>query len=239
MLTSFPLSRESQRPFFLLKSGAMIIHTIFRSGKAPPVKKSVLCLTLVGVGLIVFLPIVWAYQKMKLDMGVDIAEIILTFATVIFLGMVLAGMGLAYFIDGAIRKQRFIFRAPQPGGWVNALIRIWGFELIDEQPESPVVSEPAKTLEANEALAILNKPRRRGRKPTYSIDRWKRIVLKWENRDTLRDTMTLADLLAEEFGTHADGSPRMTEQSYYDWRDRVITEIKKEAEATKSSGQIT
>ncbi len=225
--------------YFLLKSGTMIIHTIFRSGKYPPVKKGVLYLTLGGIGLIVFLPIVWAYQKMKLGMGVNIAQITLTFAIVIFLGMVLAGMGLAYFFDGAIRKQRFIFRAPQPRGWVNVLIRIWGFELIDEQPESPAISAPTQTLKANEALAILNKPRRRGRKPTYSIDRWKRIVLKWENRDTLRDTMTLADLLAEEFGTHADGSPRMTEQSYYDWRDRVFAELKKEVEGTKSSGQIT
>ncbi|MFA5873140.1 MAG: hypothetical protein WC832_04175 [Anaerolineales bacterium] len=217
----------------------MIICAIFRSGKYPPVKKGVLYLTLLGVGLIVFIPIAWMYQKMKLGMGVDVAQITLTFAMVIFLGMVLAGMGLAYFIDSTIRRRRFIFRTPQPGGWVDALIRVWGFELIDEQLESPAISAAAQTLEADEVLAILNKPRRRGRKPTYSIDRWKRIVLKWENRDTLRDTMTLADLLAEEFGTHADGSPGMTEQSYYDWRDKVFAELKNEAEAIKSSGKIT
>jgi hypothetical protein len=217
----------------------MIIHTIFRSGKYPPAKKGALYLTLGGIGLIVFLPIVWVYQKMKLEMGVDIAQITLTFAMVILLGMVLAGMGLAYFIDGVIRKQRFIFRTPKSRSWVNALIRIWGFELINELSESPAISVPAQNLEVDEALAILNRPRRRGRKPTYSIDRWKRVVLKWESRDTLRDTMTLADLLAEEFGTHVDGSPRMTEQSYYDWRDKVFKELKKESEGAKPSGQIT
>jgi len=217
----------------------MIIRTIFRGGKYPPVKKGVLYLTLIGVGLIVFLLIAWVYQKMKLCMGVDFAEITLTFAMVIFLGMVIMGMGLAYFIDSAIRRRRFIFRTPQPGGWVDVLVKTWGFELIDEQPEFLTISAPAQTLEADEVLAILNKPRRRGRKPTYSIDRWRRIVLKWENRDTLRDTMTLADLLAEEFGTHADGSPGMTEQSYYDWRDKVFTEIKNEAEAIKTSCKIT
>ena len=209
----------------------MVIRTILRGGRCSPVKKSILCLILIGVGLFVSLPIAWVYQKMKLGMGVDVAEITLTFAMIIFLGIVLVGMGLAYFIDSAIRKQRFIFHAPQPGGWVDALIRTWGFHLIDKQPENPAKSAAAQSLEVDEVFAILNKPRRRGRKPTYSIDRWKRIVLKWENRDTLRDTMTLADLLAEEFGTHADGSPKMTEQSYYDWRDKVFAEVKKQQKA--------
>ena len=61
-------------------------------------------------------------------------------------------------------------------------------------------------------------------------------MFKWEKRDPLRDTMTLADLLAEEFGTNADGSPRMTEQTYYDWRDRVFAELKKEAESPSIDG---
>lgn len=221
--------------FFLLKSGPMAMYTIFRSGKYPTLKKGILYLALAGAGLVVFLPITWAYQMMKLNMGVEIAEVILTFAIVILLGTISAGVSLAYFIDGAIRRQRFIFRAPQPGSWVTVLIRIWGFEVLSEEPESPAIFEPDITIKANEALAILNQPRRRGRKPTYSIDRWKRIVMKWENRDTLRDTMTLADHLAEEFGTNADGSPKMTEQSYYDWRDKVFAELKKEVEGTKSS----
>lgn len=176
---------------------------------------------------------------MKLNMGVDFAEIILVFAMVILLEMVLAGMGLAYFVDSAIRKQRFIFRTPQPGSWVSVLIKIWGFEVVNEIPEIPVIFTPTQTTQADEALAILNKPRRRGRKPTYSIDRWTRIVMKWENRDTLRNTMTLSDHLAEEFGTNADGSPRMTEQSYYDWRDKVFTELRKEVEGTQSFGLKT
>ena len=237
-LIYFLPKRESQRPFFLLLSEAMIIQTIIRGGKYSPVNKSILYLTLIGMGLIEFLLIDWIYRKMKFGMGVEVAQISLTFAMVIFLGTVLAGLGLAYFIDSALRKRRFIFRTPQPGGLVDALVKVWGFELIDEKPENPPLSAPVPTLQVDEALAIVNKPRRRGRKPTYSIDRWRRIVLKWEDRDTLRDTMTLADLLAEEFGTHADGSPRITEQSYYAWRDKVFAEIRNEAEVIKSSCKI-
>ena len=64
-------------------------------------------------------------------------------------------------------------------------------------------------------------------------------MLKWEYRDTLRDSMSLADRLSEEFGSNVDGSPTMTEQSYYYWRDKVFTEIKNETEAKISTGNIT
>ncbi len=175
---------------------------------------------------------------MKLGAGLEIAQITLTFTMILILGVVMAGMGLAYFMDRAIRNQNLIFHAPKPGGWVDALIRIWGFALVEKQPETLVPSSPVLNFPTNEVLAILNKPRRRGRKPTYSIDRWKRVVFKWENRDTLRDTMTLAELLAEEFGTNADGSPKMTEQSYYDWRNKVFAELKSEAEAAGISKKI-
>lgn len=207
----------------------MTIHTIFRGGRYPPVKKGVLFLTLLGVGWVVFLPIAWMYQKLRSGMGVDFAQISLTLAMVLFLGTILAGMGLAYFIDSAIRRQRFIFHAPQPGGWVDALIRAWGFELMIGQPENPAISATAQPLEGDDALAILNKPRKRGRKPAYSIDRWRRVVVRWENRDTLRNMITLTELLSEEFGTHADGSPGMSKQSYYDWRNKVLAEYKKKS----------
>jgi hypothetical protein len=217
----------------------MIIRSVFRDGKYTRDKKGVLYLIFVGVVLIVYFPIAWVYQKMKLEMGVNAAEIALAFAMVICLGLVMTGMCLGYFIDSAIRKRRFIFLDPPPGGWVDTLIRIWGFELITGETEIPPISAPAHVLEADKVLATLDKPRRRGRKPTFTIDRWRRVVLNWENRDTLRDMMTLADLIAEEFGTHADGSPKMTEQTYYYWRDKVFREIKNEAEARNSSAKIT
>jgi hypothetical protein len=202
------------------------------------VKKTIPYLILVGVALIVFFPIAWVYQKIKLDMGVNVADIALTFAMVICLGLILTGMRMGYFIDMSIRKRSFIFLAQPTGGWVDTLIRIWGIEPIDGERVIPP-SAPAQILEGDKILAILNKPRQRGRKPTFSIDRWRRVVLKWENRDTLRDAMSLADRLSEEFGSNVDGSPKMSEQSYYYWRDKVFTEIKNESEAKISSGNIT
>jgi hypothetical protein len=57
--------------------------------------------------------------------------------------------------------------------------------------------------------------------------------LAWENRDTLRNPMTLSEFLSLEFGTYADGSPRMSENSYYDWRKRVIEELQKQEQKKK------
>lgn len=215
----------------------MATYKVARGGKHSPGKIFVLLLILIGAGLAVFIPIEWAYQEIDSGMGAVVAQITVTFAIVFLSAIVLAGMCVGYLIDRAIKKQRLIFRSPQPGGWVDRLIGVWGFVLVEEQPAEGVQPRQAQSSEAEEALAMLSRPRRRGRKPTYSIDRWKRIVFKWENRDPLRDTMTLADLLAEEFGTHADGSPRMTEQSYYDWRDRVFAELKKEAESAGIAGK--
>jgi len=40
--------------------------------------------------------------------------------------------------------------------------------------------------------------------------------------------MTLSEYLAEQFGTYADGSPKMSENSYYDWRRKILKELQKQ-----------
>jgi hypothetical protein len=227
----------SQKSFFLLKSALMKIRPISRSGKFTPVKRGICFLTLVVAILLSVLSMAWVYQKMKLAMGVDIAEVTLIFAMVIFLEMIMAGMVLAYFIDNIIHRQRFIFRAPQPGGWVDALIQVWGFERVAELPESTAISTLDQLFEANGSLATPNKHKQRGRKPTYSYERCKQVVIKWECRDIFRDTHTLIEFLTEEFGTHVDGSPKVSVQSFYDWRKKVIAESKEENAAKNSSGK--
>lgn len=215
----------------------MTTYTIVRSEKSPPARKIIINLMLVGAGLVVLFPIIWVYQRIESREGLDVAQATMVFVMVILLAIVSAGMVLAYVTDRAIRKQKFIFRSPRPGSWVDTLIRAWGFVLIEETPEKNAEPAHIKRSEVEEALAILDKPRRRGRKPIFPIDRWRRVVLKWENRDPLRDTMTLAELLSDEFGTWADGSPKASEQTYYAWRDKVFAELKKEAGTADSSSR--
>ena len=217
----------------------MTIHTLYRSRKYSPGNNVILSLILIVLTVIVFLPITWVYHNTEHILGLEFAQISLTFATILFMAMILTGMGLAHFISNAIRRRNFIFRAPKPGSWAVALIKGWGFELIEESQEKHETSMPDRIFELDQVSAILNKPRRRGRRPTYTLDRWRRIALKWENRDTLRDTMTLVDLLAEEFGSHPDGSPKITVATYYCWRDKVLEEARNTNDSKSTSIKIS
>jgi hypothetical protein len=84
----------------------------------------------------------------------------------------------------------------------------------------------------------VQKRRRLGRKPNFPLERWLPIAQKWENRDPLVDAFTLGELISEHLGTHPDGSPIMTEQSYYStWRDLAIEELEKR-EAQKKARRL-
>jgi hypothetical protein len=83
-----------------------------------------------------------------------------------------------------------------------------------------------------EPFVLLDLPTRRGRKPTFPLERWIPIALKWENRDPIRDAFTLGELIAEHLGTNSDGSPIVSEQTYYSvWRQRAINEIRQRAKS--------
>ncbi|MFT3892727.1 MAG: hypothetical protein QM730_13940 [Anaerolineales bacterium] len=93
-------------------------------------------------------------------------------------------------------------------------------------------------MDTVDVTALLDRQPKRGRRPTYSIDRWKRVVMAWENNDPLRNPLTLSEFLAEEFGTYADGSPKMSENSFYDWRKKVMDELRRQ-EALKNNSQVS
>ncbi|MBK8821870.1 MAG: hypothetical protein IPN58_04450 [Anaerolineales bacterium] len=82
----------------------------------------------------------------------------------------------------------------------------------------------------------MDRPKRRGRPPTHSLDRWTRVVLAWENRDPYRNPMTLTEFLSQEFGTYADGTPCMSENSFYENRKKVFEELRKNAALQQETG---
>jgi len=52
------------------------------------------------------------------------------------------------------------------------------------------------------------------------------VVVAWEKRDTIRNPITLNEFLCEHFGRNADGSPGMSENSFYANRKRVLAELR-------------
>ena len=113
-------------------------------------------------------------------------------------------------------------------------MNLWGYEVKDKQALSTEALSPEPHI--IEPFDLFNMPARRGRKPTFPLERWIPIAMKWENRDPIRDAFTLGELIAEHLGTNSDGSPVVSEQTYYSiWRKRAMNEIRRRAKAKKSA----
>jgi hypothetical protein len=219
----------------------MKICTTFRSRKCGLIRKVLLYLSLIGAGMVVFVPVVWAYRKIQLGIGTEVAHVTLALQAFFILVLTTVGLGVAYLVDWSIRRRKFIFNAPQEGSRVESLLRLWGYELkCREEAENEALPgfDLPSTMEGIHKLS--NRPKRRGRKPVFPLERWLPIAVQWENRDPIRDAFTLGDLISEHLGESMDGSPIVSEQTYYStWRDRAIEELQRRAEAKQASKKAT
>lgn len=170
----------------------------------------------------------WIYHRIQSRLGMDIAEVVVSFLMVLIVILILFGFWAGFRADRILRLRKiqalWIYRTLKRSRVMRSL---WRYvepnrHLGDTKP--PVL----------EPITIPEQGPRRGRRPTYSLERWIRVVLAWENRNIQQNTMTLSEYLAEQFGIHADGSPKMSENSYYEWKKKVLKELK-ERETEKNS----
>lgn len=162
----------------------------------------------------------WFYENFKQGLGDHLAQIAIAYHAILFVGMVLLGLGVGYGVEWLILNRKFIFRDPRTDSLAEWIIILWGIEQTSSAPEPQSPGTPD--------LQYLNLPTRRGRKPTFTLERWLPIAAKWENRDPIRDAFTLAELISDHLGTNPDGSPIVSEQTYYSlWRARAIEELKR------------
>lgn len=212
----------------------MKLLSLIRAKKYGSPKKMIL-LALLKIALVgLFLQITWSYHNLASGLGVAVAQVAIMYHVVLLMILVVAGIGLGHWIDQLIRLKRSIFHHPQKGSWTEAFMNLWGYELKEKEsaqtqtrPTEPQIIEP---------FDLFNMPARRGRKPTFPLERWIPIAMKWENRDPIRDAFTLGELIAEHLGTNSDGSPIVSEQTYYSvWRQRAMDEIRRRAKAKRSA----
>jgi hypothetical protein len=213
--------------------------TMFRSRNCGPSQKVVLYLSLIGAGVFVFLPVAWAYQKIQLGIGREVAHVTLALQVFFILVLTTVGVGVAYLVDWSIRRRRFIFNASRQGSWVDAIVRLWGYEMkCQEEGDNKTMPESALYPNIDTFLDITDRPKHRGRKPTFPLERWLPIAAKWEKRDPIRDAFTLGELISAHLGQNLDGSPIVSEQTYYStWRERAIEELQRLAEAKQATSK--
>jgi hypothetical protein len=215
----------------------MKISTLFRAKKYGSLNKIILLALLKIAIVMVFLEVAWSYHTFESELGTRLAQAAIAYHIVLLLGMGTVGIGLGYWVDRMICQRISIFHSPQKGSWTEAFMNLWGHELKIKEEMAPgidTISTPEPSM--IEPFVLLDLPTRRGRKPTFTLERWVPIALKWENRDPMRDAFTLGELISEHLGTNSDGSPIVSEQTYYSvWRKRAIDEIRRRAKSRKSS----
>ena len=187
-----------------------------------PTLRKVLLFALLTGGIAIVVSMLWVFQRIDSSLGDDLAEVAVALTSVLVMALVVIGMRVGLSVDRYVRLRRLEkFRIYQSSHQVRQLCSLLGYGEC-----APTTTAP----DGAQLLALMEKPKHRGRPPTYGIDRWKKVVLAWENRDPLRNSLTLAEFLAEQFGVYADGSPRMSENSYYDWRKKVVEEMRKKTQ---------
>ena len=212
----------------------MKLLSLIRAKKYGSPKKMIL-LALLKIALVgIFLQITWSYHSLETGLGTAVAQVAIMYHVVLLMILVVAGIGLGHWIDQMIRLKRSIFHDPPKGSWTEAFMNLWGYELKEKDVLQTHTLAPEPQM--IDPFDLFNMPARRGRKPTFPLERWLPIAMKWENRDPMRDAFTLGELIAEHLGTNSDGSPIVSEQTYYSvWRQRAIDEIRRRAKAKKSA----
>lgn len=179
--------------------------------------------------LLIFVPMLWLFEKMSGTWGKDAAQIIFTFLSAGILIVVFMGVGLGLAIDYAIRRRRYIFHDPQPGTLIYRTVRMWGYDIHTPAQVENLTLEP-ETEKAVEAphfpYQIPEKASRPGRKPQFSVKDWAEVALVWEQRDPAFDLFSLEDVICQKLGKAADGAPIISAKAYRGtWRKRAIRYI--------------
>ncbi len=211
---------------YSLKSAPMS-RIEYRGNNPKPIQNLLLIIAFLIGSALILLPLVWISSECSADLGPNAAQAALAFGFIIMFLLVVLGIGGWYLIDRAISRRRSIFSTDNPQPIALFLMLLLGYELVDEA-EHVFTQEKETVVQDRSSVKTMRKKPRPGRKPTFPLERWLPIAQKWENRDPVVDAFTLGELIAEHLGTNADGSPIMSEQSYYSmWRDLAMAELEK------------
>ena len=178
----------------------------------------------------VFTAAAWVYHQVRNGLGHEIASVVMAFEAILILGLIVIGFGMGFRAKRALGQneqsevicdlcERFVF-----------FQKLWAYlglqaEARAETP-APVIDEKTVAITFFPVQAG-----KRGRPPTYPIDRWVKVVHAWDSRDRWRNTHTLQEFLSEEFGVYADGSPRISKKTFYDWQKKVHEQAEKQLAA--------
>ncbi len=181
---------------------------------------------LILIATLVF-PIYWVYKFFQTKFGQEAALIALTLTIMIV---------VIFVVQGAVHTHRLVRELKRDIEKQN------GTDQIPDLPTpllfklfkiDPSTRKHIKAAEENRQRTIefpklfdLSPNRHRGKPPRFPREQIHKAVLKWERRDPSITALTLEQFLAQEFGSSPDGILLMATTTFYDWRRRILKEIK-------------
>ncbi len=197
-----------------------------------PIIRIILFLVLIICGALLLTSINWIFHKIHYGSGLELAEVAVALISILILVLMLIGICTGLGVDRFIRHQNAVtWRLYKSSRLVRSLLKSLGYE--ESRSDIVEVAKPGTSSLTQLATSLSNTTPRRGRPPLYSLERWAKVVLAWENRDPIRNPMTLAEFLSEQFGENADGSPLISENCFYANRKKVLDELQKEISARR------
>ena len=198
-----------------------------------PKLRMVLYFILLTFGGLLFGSILWVFHRIQTRVGEELAEVAAALMSILILSLIMVGMRAGWSLDRFIRHRKIdLWRIHRSIRQIGYFLSLLGYEEVQPQLSLPE-SGTSKTVQM---LVSMDRPKRRGRPPTHSFDRWTRVVSAWDNRDPFRNPMTLTEFLSQEFGTYADGTPCMSENSFYENRKKVFEELRRNASLQQEAG---
>ena len=185
-------------------------------------------LALLIISIILFFPISRVYHFFWVSFGYEAALISLAITTMIV---------MIFGIRGAVHTHRIIrtLRREIPHAessdtrqkmYISALLWVFKIRRSEENRARKEVNRHSDDGDLALPPFTLFPKKRRGKRPRFPEEKIRRAVLKWENRDPVFSVATLEEFLAQEFGSSPDGILMMAPTTFYDWRRRILEEMK-------------
>jgi hypothetical protein len=175
------------------------------------------------------LPLLWIYRIVQDSLGSEVADLALSVTIVIVFLLALTGATYAHRIRRLLRDEAAARCQPAQGvDGKPVVLEAFGVPLF-QYTGTPAEIHPPQETEEQQFEQILSFPRkRRGKQPRFPVDKIRKAVLRWENRDPSLSPWTLEEFLEQEFGSSPDGILLMATTTFYDWRRRVLKEIEEQ-----------
>ena len=209
-------------------------ENLSQSNQFPPIFLRlgvIIALLVSSIGI--FFSVTWIYHQVHHSLGLEIADVVVAFLVILILRLIIMGFKAGFRAKRALRQRRLLaLRIYRFLKWSKTFRTCW--EYIGPQAAAEKNLSPTKQV-VTEITVASDRPPKRGRPPTYSIDRWIKVVSAWENRDLWHNPITLDEFLSQEFGTCVDGSPKISKKTYYDWQKKVHKEVRKQQAIQKNN----